>query len=164
MTEQLQWIISICILAAVGFAAFRGGAANPIGTGKLLHDVNNIRTQVKALEGLPEQFRPIRHSTANLAAQFQGLEHQLGKMATTETLMEFEREIEHRITGVEQRMEQAATREDVAKVRGDVTKVSGDVGRVQESVEHICKQNERTDASVVRIEQHLLGQVGRTRR
>jgi hypothetical protein len=49
MSDWFQWAIVAFIVLSILFHVWKGGATNPIGTGKLQHDVSNVRQQVTAL-------------------------------------------------------------------------------------------------------------------
>ena len=49
-TSWFELAIIGFILFGIGFVVWRGGAANPVGTGRLQHDVSNVRQKVQAIE------------------------------------------------------------------------------------------------------------------
>lgn len=152
MTEYLQLVIAAVIVAMVLYVVWNRGRANPVDTGTLEREVARINGRLKPLEDLPEAIRPIRHKTNNLDMKMTAIEGMIAKQPTTATLMEFEREVEGRLVAVETKVAAAATGEELEAVRGAV-------GKVQTSIEHVCKQNERTDAKIDRIEAILMKDV-----
>ena len=49
MNDWFQWMIIAFVVLSILWHVWKGGATNPIGTGKLQHDVTNVRQQVTAL-------------------------------------------------------------------------------------------------------------------
>jgi len=50
MSEQLQWLIAIVILVGLASQIWRGGRANPVGTGALQRQLTAVGAEVKAID------------------------------------------------------------------------------------------------------------------
>jgi DNA-binding FrmR family transcriptional regulator len=143
MNEWLAYVVTLIIVGLVLFAIFRGGQDNPVGTGRLQRDLRQMRGKVDGLDRLyVEKVRPMGHDVANIMQQMAAIEHRLVKTATSAKLAELEAEVDERFARIEERVVHMATKEDV--------------GKITAALDHVCRQNDRTEAAVQRIEGYFL--------
>ena len=150
MSNQLEMIITVVIIAMMAFAVWRSGQANPVGTGRIARDVAEIRSSLTEIGNDARAGREAKHKTANLEMSVKGLEGMIKNAPTIERLDEFEREVEGRLSKVEVALANCATKADVARIEGGQA-------RIDAKIEGVCDKLGGVDAAVIRIEQHLLG-------
>ena len=80
--------------------------------------------------------------TGRLQKELRAMEKRLGRTADADKLAELEAEMDERFARIEEKLPHMATREDVA--------------RIQAALDHVCRQNDRTEAGVQRIEGYFL--------
>ncbi|QPL39372.1 hypothetical protein IT881_15135 [Erythrobacter sp. A30-3] len=68
--EMMELAIIAMILLGIGFTIWRGGAANPVGTGIVQHKLKNVSQEVHALDTgyrrLDNEIRALRESAASI--------------------------------------------------------------------------------------------------
>lgn len=154
MTDRIEILISIIVLAAVAFAVWRGGQANPVGTGTIARRLSSIDKAMVGIASDARQGRDANEKAANLEKSMRSIGEKLAAVPTSERIDKFEHDVEHRLSTVESQLSNMATKADVARL-------DGAIAVVQKSLEHVCKQADGIEAGVIRLEQFLMNGGGK---
>jgi len=92
MSSYFEWAVIAFIVVSILYWIWRGGSSNPVGTGKLQHDVSNVRAQVGALAG---RVIHVEEAVAQLERE----------AATTKDIKELERLVDERIATMRAEMQ-----------------------------------------------------------
>ncbi|MEL7754021.1 hypothetical protein VO57_008790 [Citromicrobium bathyomarinum] len=128
----LELFIIAIILGAIVWLSRRNGAANPVGTGKLLHDVSSMRQEheahgrrLKKLEEATASAKDVERLSEAFKeqqARIETIERQVGSIAETGTATA------RRVRHIDQRQDKMA--EDIASVSADVRASSKQIDRI----------------------------------
>ena len=114
--ELLQAAIILFILGGIGFISWRNGQHNPVNTGKLQHDMKNVRQEVGALgsglQAIRETVDAEKRRVDALAERFASIETKVGGIAETGTATA------RRVRDIDKRQDKMA--EDLAATRAEV--------------------------------------------
>ncbi|NCP19052.1 MAG: hypothetical protein GW855_07835 [Erythrobacter sp.] len=118
----LELVIIGIILVGIGVVIWRGGAANPVGTGTLQHDVSSMRQEhvahgrrLKKLEEATASAKDVEELSEALKkqqARIDSIERQVSGIAETGTATAV------RVRHIDERQDKMA--EDIASTRSDV--------------------------------------------
>jgi chromosome segregation ATPase len=128
----LELVIIAIILGTIVWLSRRDGAANPVGTGKLLHDVSSMRQEhvahgrrLQKLEEATASAKDVEELSAAFKeqqARIETIERQVGGIAETGTATA------RRVRHIDQRQDKMA--EDIASVSADVRASSKQIDRI----------------------------------
>ena len=154
MNDWLQLTIIAFIIGTIGWLVWKGGASNPVGTGKLQRDVTNVREQVTAigtrLEGVEGNLKTEREKVDTVSGKFESL---------VATLAEVRNESASRNKAVEALAESIRTLNANSKAHeikmarrlAGIEGIARDVAANRDSVRHLVKRFEANDASFDRL-------------
>lgn len=145
MSAAFDWqaILAIIVFAMMAFAVFRSGQATPVSTGKLQHDLKNVRQSVVSIEKLMEN-QPTSADLLKLNGKVEELDRDVKcqpSAAEVERLRGDVREVNAKFHAL-------ASKEDVARLDGKVM-------ALDKTIEGVAGHVQSTDAAVIRIEQAL---------
>ena len=128
----LELVIIAIILIGIGVVIWRGGAANPIGTGKLLHDVSGMRQEqaahgrrLKKLEqaaASAEDLEELREALKQQQARIETIDRQVG------SIVETGKATASRVRHIDERQDKMA--EDISGTRAEVAGLTKSVDRM----------------------------------
>ncbi len=138
MSEWIEWAIIAFIILGIGYVVFKGGAANPVGTGGLQRTVASIDGRLKGIEESAASKSAVERIERTLGEEKSKIDKAVGEFgALSVTLGELRNESASRNLAVE------ALAESLRVVATDTKQMVDRVSRVEEGLKGVERNLDR---------------------
>lgn len=132
----LQLLIIAIILGGIGFIVWRGGAANPVGTGTLLRDFSSIKQEHETHGERLKKLEQAAASTEEVELLREAFEKQRGRVEAIERevaeVAQIARSTADSVRAIDTRQDVMAT--DLAAARADISNSAQQIGLIYQVI------------------------------
>ncbi|MAY77798.1 hypothetical protein AAG594_02885 [Citromicrobium bathyomarinum] len=132
----LELLIIAIIIGGIVFLVWRGGAANPVGTGKLLHDVSSMRQEHIAHGRRLKKLEQAAASAEDVELLRAAFERQQGRVEAIERevaeVAQIARSTADSVRAIDSRQDVMAT--DLAAARADISNSAQQIGLIYQVI------------------------------